>query len=61
MTGKNVDTLNTKSCLNMIYNGLFIPTLPDQSSFVRRRNAAISSQVLLGYQKAGNIIPVLVQ
>lgn len=34
MTGKNVDTLNTKSCLNMIYNGLFIPTLPGQSSSV---------------------------
>lgn len=34
MTGKNVDTLNTKPCLNMIYNGLFIPTLPEQSSFV---------------------------
>lgn len=32
MTGKNVDTLNTKSCLNMIYNGLFIPTLPDPRS-----------------------------
>lgn len=32
MTGKNVDTLNTKPCLNMIYNTLFILTLLDQFS-----------------------------
>jgi len=37
MTGKNVDTLNTKPCLNMIYNTLFIPTLLDQSSSSRER------------------------
>jgi len=55
MTGKNVDTLNTKSCLNMIYNGLFISTLPDQSSFVGTQR--FLSQVLLGYQEADDIIP----
>lgn len=59
MTGKNVDTLNTKSCLNMIYNGFFIPTLPDQFSFVVVGAQRFLLRCYLGLrcQKAGNIIP----
>jgi len=45
MTGKNVETLNTKSCLNMIYNILLVLALPDQSATTAtdsfRRGAAI--------------------
>jgi len=43
MTGKNVETLNTNSCLNMIYNILFVLAPPDQSAATDsfRRGAAI--------------------
>lgn len=49
MTGKNVKTLNTKSCLNMIYNVLFIPTLSEQSS------AVVGGTQRLSFQGAARI------